>query len=89
MRLLNTLRLLIRAEPPTTGVSPGAVYFDQSCHEPRYHNGTRWMSFGDIGFPHDADGYVVPDGRQVMYFDQIRNDGVLTIQGDGVLVGTR
>jgi hypothetical protein len=88
MRLLNTLRLLVRASPPTTGVAPGAVYYDTTCVEPRYYDGASWQTFGEIGFPQVTTAFVVPDGRQVTYFDQFRNDGVLTIEGSGVLVGT-
>ncbi len=95
MRLLNTLLLLTRTSAPTTGVAAGAVYYDAANNEPKYHNGTAWMSFGGtgagtIGFPEDVTTtYVVPDNRQVTYFDRFQNDGVLNIQGTGTLIGFR
>jgi hypothetical protein len=90
MKLLNTLLLLVKPSPPTTGVAPGAVYYDSGANEPRYSDGTNWNSFGSNGFPEDVTTtYVVPDNRQVIYFDRFQNDGILTITGTGTLVGMR
>lgn len=90
MKLLNTLRLLVRATPPSTGVSAGAVYHDATANEPRWHDGATWNSFGTVGFPDPiTTSFVVPDGKQVTYFDRFTNDGVLTITGSGYLVGIR
>lgn len=90
MKLLNTLLLFARATPPTTGVAAGAVYFDATANEPRYNDGANWNSFGSTGFPEDITStYVVPDNRQVIYFDRFQNDGILTIAGTGTLVGMR
>jgi hypothetical protein len=90
MKLLNTLLLLVKSTPPTTGVGAGAVYYDASAQEPRWNDGTGWNSFGSTGFPEDVTStYTVPDNRQVTYFDRFQNDGVLTIVGTGTLVGFR
>lgn len=90
MKLLNTLMLLVRPTPPVTGVGAGAMYHDATANEPRWHDGTNWNSFGSTGFPEDLTStYVVPDNRQVIYFDKFTNDGVLTIAGTGTLVGMR
>ncbi len=92
MKLLNTLRLLVSGSPPVTGVGPGAVYYDSAAGEPRWNDGSQWNSFGggSVGFPEDiTTSYTVPDNRQVIYFDRFTNDGVLTINGTGTLVGMR
>ncbi len=95
MKLLNTLRLLVSGTAPSQGVAAGAIYYDSGTNEPKYHNGTQWNSFGGtgtgtIGFPEvSSPTYVVPDNRQVIYFDRFQNDGVLQITGTGTLIGMR
>lgn len=90
MKLFNTLRLLVRSSAPSTGVSAGAVYYDDLNAEPLYHDGSTWNTFGTTGFPEVIHyTFTVPDNRQVMYFDSFQNDGVLTISGTGTLVGMR
>lgn len=90
MRLLNTLLLLVRPTPPSSGVAAGSVYFDSSMGEPRWSDGATWNSFGSIGFPDPiTTSFTVPDAHQVTYFDKFQNDGVLTITGTGYIVGMR
>jgi hypothetical protein len=90
MKLLSTLLLLVRSTPPTTGVAAGAVYYDSTEAEPRFHDGSNWNTFGEAGFPDPiVSSFTVPNGRQVTYFDHFQNDGVLTISGTGTLVGIR
>jgi len=87
MRLLNTLRLLVAGAAPSSGVGQGAVYYDSSDNAPRYYDGAQWVDFNQLGFPDPANGVIIPDGRQVVYFDAFVNDGVVTIQGTGRLIG--
>jgi hypothetical protein len=87
MRLLNALRLLVDPNPPAVFYQ-GSVYFDSTVNEPRYYDGANWSSFG-TGVPDPVISYTVPAGRQVMYFDHITNNGVLSIEDTGYLVGTR
>jgi hypothetical protein len=87
VRLLNTLRLLVSGAAPTSGVAPGAVYYDSSDNTPRFYDGSQWVDFNRLGFPDPANGVIIPDGRQVLYFDSFVNDGVLVINGTGRLIG--
>lgn len=89
MKLLNPLRLLTRSSAPSQGVEAGAMYFDTTVGAPRFHDGTQWVDVNQLGFPDPATGVIVPDGRQVTYFDQFTNDGVLVINGTGTLIGLR
>lgn len=87
MRLFNLLRLLATPSPPTQGVAEGAVYYDTTLREPQYHDDTHWTALSPLGIANPILNVVVPTGRQVTYFDTITNDGVLTIEGTGTLVG--
>jgi hypothetical protein len=90
VKLLNTLLLLARPSPPTTGVAPGAIYYDTASATPLYYDGSAWTPFVTTGVPQTINStFMVPDNRQVMYFDSLRNDGVLFISGTGTLVGMR
>jgi N-acetylglucosamine kinase-like BadF-type ATPase len=87
VKLLATLRLLVSSVAPTGGATQGAVYYDSADNAPRYYDGTQWVDFNQLGFPDPAIAAIVPDGRQVIYFDKFTNDGVLTINGTGTLIG--
>lgn len=90
MRLLNSLRLLLKGDPPTTGVSQGAVYYDTVRDKVRVHDAADWRDVHQLGVPNPISATYpafVPDGHQVLYFDVLRNDGVLTIEGNGTIVG--
>lgn len=90
MRLLNTLRMLVSSTPPAASVGEGEMYYDSRYREPRFHDGVHWVSIGQNGFEDPiSTSFLVPDGRQIMYFDHFTNDGVLTILGNGSLVGVR
>jgi hypothetical protein len=90
MRLLNTLRMLVSPTPPNAVVGSGEMYYDSRYREPRYHNGEQWVSIGQNGFEDPIlTSFLVPDGRQIMYFDAFTNNGVITILGSGSLVGVR
>ena len=89
MKLLNPLRLLAKLNAPNQGVQEGSVYYDQTVHQPLFNDGEKWRWFGHIGVPLNLDGYVIPPGRQVVYFDVLRNEGVLVIEEDSQLVGMR
>lgn len=73
MRLLSTLRLLVKPEAPTAGVAQGALYFDSALGEPLYHNGSDWVSFDSgaatVGYPTFVQT-TTPDAGQTAGFDK-------------------
>jgi hypothetical protein len=90
MRLLNTIRLLVKPDAPTTGVAQGALYYDSTREQTRVHDAIAWKDASPLGVPNPVTGVVyICDGREVTYFDRLVNDGVLTIEGTGTLIGVR
>lgn len=87
MRLLNPLRLLVKTGAPTQGAAQGAVYYDAARDRMRARTATAWRDVDQVGTPNPLGGAIITDGYEALYFDRIVNDGVLTIEGSGTLIG--
>ncbi len=87
MRLLNSLRFLVKSEAPAPA-EQGAAYYDSTRDRLRVHDVDRWRDLNQLGIPNpNTTNTYIPDGGEVLYFDEYVNNGTLTIEGDGTLVG--